>query len=201
MFFGLELDFTRSTPDELSHRPVMIVYFFIVTWIGGALGSALAGSRIPSRISQGGVMALAVVLMVVPAHFGRGVQSLEAMARTSPVRVPTALLEVASYLRNRGSPDDFFKIPSSSRIYYRRDAERRPFVSHTMTTIPFRADAVAARTSAVDRLMGLRDPKLVVATARTFGLRWFILHRGNRVNWPSSMKPALVAGAFKLYEL
>lgn len=203
MFFGLELDFTRSTPDELSHRPVMIVYFFVVTWIGGALGATLAGSRIPSRIAQGGVLALAVMLMVVPAHFGKRVQSLEAMARTSPVRVPTSLLEVASYLRNQGSPDDVFQDSQFDRIYViGAMAERRPFVSHTMTTIPFRADVVAARTSAVDRLMGLRDPKLVVATARTFGVRWFILHRGNRVNWPSSaVKPALVAGAFTLYEL
>lgn len=202
MFFGLELDFTRSTPDELSHRPVMIVYFFVVAWIGGAVGATLEGSRIPSRIAQRGIIALAGVLMLVPAYFGRGVQSLEAMARTSPVRVPTSLLEVASYLRNHGPGDDVFQDSQFDRIYViGAMAERRPFVSHTMTTIPFRADAVAARTSAVDRLMGLRDPKLVVATARTFGFRWFILHRGNRVNWPSSMKPALVAGAFTLYEL
>ncbi len=29
MFFGLSLDFVRSTPDELSHRPIMMVYFFV----------------------------------------------------------------------------------------------------------------------------------------------------------------------------
>src|SRR5690606_25068366 len=35
MFFGLALDFSSSTPDELSHRPLMLVYFFVVAWVGG----------------------------------------------------------------------------------------------------------------------------------------------------------------------
>jgi hypothetical protein len=202
MFFGLALDFTRSTPDELSHRPVMVVYFFVVTWVGGTLGAMLEGSRIPSRIARGAVLALSVVLLVVPARFGKGVQTLEAMSRTSPVRVPASLLQVASYLRDHGSTEDVFQDSQFDRIYViGAMAERRPFVSHTMTTIPFRADLVAARTSAIDRLMVMRDPKLVVATARTFGLRWFILHRGNRVNWPpGELRPVLRAGPFTLYE-
>jgi hypothetical protein len=202
MFFGLALDFTRSTPDELSHRPVMIVYFFVVTWIGGAFGAVLESSHLPSRAVRGAVLALSVVLLVVPAHFGKGVQTLEAMSRTSPVRVPNSLLQVASYLRDHGSAKDVFQDSQFDRIYViGAMAERRPFVSHTMTTIPFRADVVAARTSAIDRLMTLHDPKLVVATARTFGLRWFILHRGNRVNWsPAELRPVLRAGPFTLYE-
>jgi len=36
MLFGLALDSASSTPDELSHRPLMIVYFFVVVWVGGA---------------------------------------------------------------------------------------------------------------------------------------------------------------------
>ena len=35
MFLGLALDLRSSTPDELSHRPIMIVYFFVVAWVGG----------------------------------------------------------------------------------------------------------------------------------------------------------------------
>ncbi len=45
MFFGLALDFESSTPDELSHRPLLIVYFFVLTWSGGALGLLMVESR------------------------------------------------------------------------------------------------------------------------------------------------------------
>jgi hypothetical protein len=70
-----------------------------------------------------------------------------------------------------------------------------------MTIMPFRGEMVAARTTAVDRLMGLQEPKLVVGTARTYGLRWFVLHRGNRVNWPpDAVSPVFETGPFTVYE-
>jgi hypothetical protein len=203
MFFGLALDFTRSTPDELNHRPIMIVYFFVVTWVGAAAGVLLEGSRVSSRVLRPAAVGLAVLLLAVPARFGKGVQTLPAMARTSPVRAPLALLGVAEYLRTHGGPGDVFQDSQFDRVYaIGALAERRTFVSHTMTTMPLRADMVAVRTAAVDRLMGLTDPKLVLATARTFGLRWFVLQRGNRVNWPEdAIKPVFEAGPFRLYDL
>jgi hypothetical protein len=70
-----------------------------------------------------------------------------------------------------------------------------------MTHMPFRGEMVAARTAAIDRLMGLDQPKLVVGTARALGLRWFVLQKGNRVNWPSEVaNPVFENGPFKLYE-
>ena len=64
-----------------------------------------------------------------------------------------------------------------------------------------RVTALATRTAAVDRLMNLREPKLVIGTARAYGLRWFVLHRGNRVNWPRDvLKPVFVSGPLALYE-
>lgn len=202
MFFGLALDFSRSTPDELSHRPIMIVYFVVVTWVGGASGFLLSRIGLRGRLAVPLGLGVASLLLAVPAFLGRGVQALPAMSRTSPVRVPSSLLEVVSHLRKHGGPADVFQDSQFDRTYVLGAlSERRTFVSHTMTTMPFRGDLVAARTAAVDRLMSLRDPKLVAATARTFGIRWFILQRGNSVNWPSSaIRPVLEAGPFRLYE-
>ena len=50
MFLGLALDFRSSTPDELSHRPVMIVTFVVMAWTGGAAGLLLLESRRLGRI-------------------------------------------------------------------------------------------------------------------------------------------------------
>jgi hypothetical protein len=185
MFFGLALDFDSSTPDELSHRPVMIVYFFVVAWVGGALGLTVVNSRRLKRFARPLGVALAGVLLVVPAFFGSGVQLMWTMPRISPVRLSVPLVRVAEYLRTHGSKDDVFQDSQFDRGYaIAALSERRTFISHTLTTMPYRGEMVAARTAAVDRLMGLREPKLVVGTARAYGLRWFLLHKGNRVNWP-----------------
>lgn len=202
MFFGLALDFTRSTPDELSHRPVMMAYFFVVAWVGGAAGLLLVESRRTALRSKWIILGASALLTAVPVLFGPGVQRMWAMSRTSPVRVPKALLSVTDYLRERGSIDDIVQDSQFDRIYVIGAlAERRTFVSHTMTSMPFRGDLVAARTAAVDRLMGLSDAKLVIGTARAYGIRWFVLQRGNRVNWPAEVgRPVLEQSPFTVYE-
>ncbi len=202
MFFGLALDFESSTPDELSHRPVMIVYFFVVSWVGGALGSVLIDSKRPSRVARSAVIGLATLLMAVPAWFGSGVQLLWAMPRISPVRLPSALVRAAEHMREHGDPADVFQDSQFDRTYaIAALSERRPFVAHTMTRMPYRGEIIATRTAAVDRMMGLHDEKLVVGTARAYGLRWFILQRGNRVNWPKELAESSVfeEGPIALY--
>ncbi len=203
MFFGLALDFSSSTPDELSHRPLMIVYFFVVSWVGGALGLALVNAQRLERFARPAVLGLAALLTAVPAFFGSGVQLLWAMPKISPVRVPTALIGVAEYLRTHGRREDVFQDSQFDRTYaIAALSERRSFVSHTMTRMPYRGETVATRTAAVDRLMSLRQQELVAGTARAYGVRWFILHRGNKVNWPPGLaeRPVFEQGPFSVYE-
>jgi hypothetical protein len=203
MFFGLALDFERSTPDELSHRPVMVLYFFVVAWVGAALGRTLVESKRLGAIARPAIIGLSALLMAVPASFGAGVQRMWAMPRISPVRLPSSMVRVAEYIRAHGGPEDVYQDSQFDRTYVIGAlAERRAFVSHTMTLMPFRGEEVAKRTAAVDRFMGIREPKMVIALARTFGFRWFVLHRGNRVDWPASIakKPVLEIGSLTLYE-
>jgi hypothetical protein len=203
MFFGLALDFESSTPDELSHRPIMIVYFFVVAWVGGALGLILVESPRTTKIARPAMIGAFVLLMAVPASFGPGVQLLWAMPRISPVRLPSSLVRAAEYMRERGGSEDIFQDSQFDRTYaIAALSERRVFVSHTMTRMPYRGEIVATRTAAIDRLMGLRHARLVVGTARAYGLRWFILHKGNRVNWPPDLanNPAFEMGPIALYE-
>ena len=203
MFFGLALDFESSTPDELSHRPLILVYFFVVTWVGGALGLLVVESPRLRRWAWPGGVGLLAALLVVPAHFGAGVQNMWAMPRVSPVVVPSSLLRVAQYMRVHGGSDDVFQDSQFDRTCTLAAlAERQPFVAHTMTRMPFRNEMVEARTNAIDHFMGIRQPKLVVGTARALGFRWFVLERGDRVDWPAEIAehPVLEAGPFKLYE-
>ncbi len=199
MFFGLALDFGSSTPDELSHRPVLIVYYFVVTWVGGAAGLALIESRFKG-VARPAILGLALVLMVVPARLGSGVQRMWAMPRMSPIGLPLSLVRVAEYIHAHGGTEDVFQDSQFDRIYALAAlSERRTFVAHTLTRMPFRAELVDARTNAVDHFMGLRRAKTVVATARAFGFRWFVLEPGDRVDWPAEIadKPGVRGGAIQ----
>jgi hypothetical protein len=200
MFFGLALDFDSSTPDELSHRPLMVVYFFLVGWVGSALALWLPARR---SVAVAAALGIAALSILVPAHFGQGVQKMWAMPKISPVRLPVEVVQVADFIRTHGSADDVFQDSQFDRIYaFAALAERRTFVAHTMTRIDFRADMVQARSNAIDHFMGIRQPKLVTATARALGFRWFILERGDRVDWPRSIAdhPAAEFGPFKVYQ-
>jgi hypothetical protein len=142
-------------------------------------------------------------LLLVPALYGSGVQLLSAMPLISPVRLPLAYLRVAEHIRSHGGPNDLFQHSQFDRTYvFGALSERRSFVSHTLTSMPYRGDMVNARTNAVDHLMGLRQAKLISGTAHAFGIRWFVLQRGDRVDWPDEVaeKPALDLPPFKLYE-
>ena len=70
MFLGLALDLRSSTPDELSHRPVMIAYFAVAAWVGGAAGLLLLESRRLGRFARPVLVCLAVFLLALPAFIG-----------------------------------------------------------------------------------------------------------------------------------
>jgi hypothetical protein len=202
MFMGLALDFSRSTPDELSHRPVMLMYFGVVAWVGGAAGLSLIESRRLGRFARPALIGLAVLLMAVPAYFGSGVQRMWAMRNFSPVRVPIGLYRAAEYMRNHGDAQDVFQDSQFDRTYtVAALSERRSYASHTMTRISYNSDKVEEREEAIDKLMQLHNPAAIAATARKLGLGWFLLEPGTQVRWQEDVvnRPAFELGGYRLY--
>jgi hypothetical protein len=202
MFFGLALDFSRSTPDELSHRPVIVMYFVVVAWIGGAGGLLLLEWRRLGRIARPALICLAVLLLAVPAWLGSGVQRMWAMRRFSPVQVPLGLVRAAEYMRDHGDVRDVFQDAQFDRFYaVAALSERRAYAARTMTRISHNSDKVEQRADAIEQFRELRDAATVVATARELGFRWFLLDAGDRVEWPAEIanRPAFELEGYRLY--
>jgi hypothetical protein len=202
VFFGLALDFSRSTPDELSHRPVMVMYFGVVAWVGGAAGLSLLESRRLGRFARPMMVGLAVLLMAVPAFFGSGVQRMWAMRMFSPVRVPIGLVRSAEYMRDHGGTRDVFQDSQFDRTYtVAALSERRSYAARTMTRISYNSERVEERAEAIDKLMQLHTPAAVAATTRELGLRWFLLNPSDKVEWPEEIanRPAFELNGFRLY--
>jgi hypothetical protein len=202
MFLGLALDFSRSTPDELSHRPVMVMYFGVVAWVGGAAGLSLIESRRLGRIARPLLICLAVLLMAVPAFFGSGVQHMWAMRNFSSVRVPIGLVGAAEYMRDHGDARDIFQDAQFDRTYtVAALSERRAYASRTMTITSYNNEKVEERAEAIEKLMDLRDAAAVTTTVHTLGFRWFLLEPGSQVKWPEEIAnhPAFELGGYRLY--
>ncbi len=202
MFLGLALDLRSSTPDELSHRPIMIVYFFVVAWVGGAAGLSLVDSPRLGRLARPALLLAAVLLLAVPAFLGAGVQRIAAMRMFSPVRVPLGLVRAAAYIRDHGDGQDLVQDSQFDRTYALAAlAERRTYASRSLTIISYNIDLLQQRIALVERFMDLRDVAAVVATARQLGLRWFLLDPGDQVAWPAEVvqHPVFELGGYRLY--
>ena len=107
-------------------------------------------------------------------------------------------------MRDHGDPGDVFQDSQFDRIYALAAlSERRPFVSHTMVLIPFRAELVQSRSAIVDRVMRMGRANSIFAAARGFGFRWFVHQRGDRLDWPEEVtsKAVLATGPLTLYDL
>lgn len=203
MFLGLALDMRSSTPDELSHRPVMVMYFVVAAWVGGAAGLAFIESRRLGRFARPALLGLSLILMVVPAIFGAGVHRMWALANISPpLNVPRGLVESAQYIREHSAPGDLIQDSLFDRFCALAAlSERKPYVARSQTRIMHNAEVVEERAEMVDKLTELRDADEINATARKLGIRWFLLTRGQPVKWPEAFAshPAFERDGYRLY--
>ena len=202
MFLGLALDFQSSTPDELSHRPIMIVYFVVVAWSAGRRACCCSSPNGSVAWLGRRLLLSAVLVLAVPAFLGAGVQRISAMRMFSPVRVPIGLVRAAEYIRDHGDGQDLVQDSQFDRTYaVAALAERRTYASRTLTIISYHIDLLQQRIAFIERFMELRDAAAIVATAHQIGLRWFLLDPGDQIAWPAeiSERPAFELAGYRLY--
>ena len=202
MFLGLALDLRSSTPDELSHRPVMIVYFVVAAWVGGAAGLLLFESRRLQRFARPVLVCVTVLLLVLPALLGSGVQRMWAMRMFSPVRVPNGLVRAAEYMRDHGDSHDLFQDSQFDRTCaVAALAERSNYAARTLTVMDYNIELLRQRIAFIESFMELRDAAAIVATARQIGLRWFLLDPGDQIAWPAQIaqRPVFELDGYRLY--
>jgi len=202
MFLGLALDLHSSTPDELSHRPLMIMYFVVVAWTGGAAGLLLVEWRRLARAARPALIGMAVLALAIPALLGAGVQRIGAMRMFSPVRVPLGLVRAAEYMRDHGDHGDLFQDSQFDRTYVvAAVSERKNYASRTLTIIDYNGELLQQRMSFIESFMDLRDAAAITAAAQRIGLRWFLLNPGDQLAWPAELaqRPVFELGGYKLY--
>jgi hypothetical protein len=205
MALGLAFDNRGvATPEELPHRPFVVMYFAVMAWTGGVTGWTLLRSRRPGRVARIVVACVPVVLLAVPAYFGSGVQRIWAMRGASHLRIELGLHHAAEYIRDHSEAQDIFQDSNFDSNYIAAAlSERRPYVEHMMVRVSYNAHLVDQRTAVVRELMQMRDPAAVKATAGKLGIRWFLLHPGHALGWAAAMAnaPVFENEGYRVYRL
>jgi hypothetical protein len=201
MALGLAFDNRHvGLPEELPHRPFVVMYFMVAAWTGGAIARGLVRASRPGPLLSLLMASLTVVLLAVPAHFGSGVQRMWGLPEVSHIRVPTGFYEAVEHIRKHGKPDDIFQDCSFDSSYLAAAiTERRPFVERMHVYVGQYADIVDQRIALVRAFMKQSDTSTILATAKTLGIRWFLLHPGCAVGWPFANSPVFQAGGFRVY--
>lgn len=187
-------------PEELLHRPFVWPYFVIAAWVGGAAVLALPSVHVSRKVKALGA-ALGIVLLGVPATLGSGVQRNWPWS-WSDRDVPTALVEVAAFIRTHGDVQD---IAQDSRYdpyaILTALSERRAFVIR-MTWASLHPDPILQRrVDLVEDFKGLRDSDQILLAARRLRISWFLLRPRDKPSWPESIlsRPTFESDGFRLY--
>ena len=204
MALGLALD-TRhvGTPEELQHRPFLLMYFVLAAWTGAAGGFALLRSRWVGHLAKPIIACLILLLLAVPALEGPNLQGLRTMPHEAKIRIPTGLLRATEFMRDHGSAADVFQASSLDPMYIIAAlSDRQPYYDRQLYWVRESELALLTeRTSQVVQLMQLEDPGMVIMTAYRMGLQWFLLYPEQSVAWSPivAAHPAFQSGGFKLY--
>jgi hypothetical protein len=204
MALGLAFDDRHiGTPEELPHRPFLLMYFAIVAWTGAAGTFAMLRSRRFGRLVRPIIACSVLLLMAVPAWNGVNLQRIRTMPNEACTRIPTGLLRVAEFMRDHGNARDVFQASTFDPLFVIAAlSDRQPYFDQQIFLVrPSEQPLLAARAVQVVQLMQLEDPGMVIMTAYRMGLRWFLLSPEHAVAWPTSIAgtPAFQVDGFKLY--
>jgi hypothetical protein len=203
------LALTGHNSGELTHRPLVLVYFLLSTWCAARCGQMLAAAP-EARLAPFAVAAVAVLLLVLPYRMGRSVQAGKCPWRRAyfDLSQPRGLVECGRYVAAHGSGRDVIEDAGYDPLLVAGGfAERRSYLARPAewqrdNSPNLRAEA-ERRLAVVESLKQCTDADSLRRTAVETGIRWFILGPSDAVRWPAAVQqaPAFAAHGYRVYDL
>ncbi|HZV04021.1 MAG TPA: hypothetical protein VE999_02930 [Gemmataceae bacterium] len=198
---------------EITHRPVVWVYFLLCTWCA-ASGCRLLEEPRPlgsgSRYRSFTVAALLLLLLLLPLRMGRCVQEGKSIWRfqCANVRAPNGLVESAHFLAHAGKSTDVIQDSRcDDKLIVGGLAEKRSYLARPTDwqrdkSARVRQEVGKRRERIQDLLRATSLAELRHAAEET-GIRWLILHPDDDVRWPQAIleTAAFVSGGFRVLDL
>ncbi|MBX7074417.1 MAG: hypothetical protein K1X71_14825 [Pirellulales bacterium] len=189
----------NGDPFELQHRAFAWVYLLAVVWTTGVLVT-FWNRWTPPKWRTGYLAALP--LLAVPLVLG----TQTFIDRSSPVK--TGLADCARYIHRESNPlDVVWDSRNDPTLLTAALTERRAMVSISPTDTYPGSGALSAihreRGALTEAFKQASASENVRRIAKESGARWFLLHAGDDVQWPSELlsRPMFESRGFRVYDL
>jgi hypothetical protein len=206
MTFGISGDLNSS---ELIHKPFVWAYWLVGSLTAGHLFSMVAASH--RKLATGVVAVSSVVLILVPARYGSGVQRGNWLGANfySELRVDRGLVDCAHYIR---SQPPLSSVAQDSRLdnYYlilEGLSERPSFAARPewwkWMSKTFRDSRYQEQLRKLQGLQQATSVSDLQRAVRETGIRWYLVHPGDPIVWPAKFcdHPIFESNGYKVYDM
>lgn len=201
---------------ELTHRPVVWVYFLLCTWCAGRAGRwlteprASASGKANRSLMVAALMMLMALLLLLPLRMGRYVQEGKSIWRfqCANLRVPSGLVDCARFLARAGQATDVIQDGHcDDKLIVGALAEKRSYLARPddwqRDKSPRVREEVSKRRACLENLLKRTSDAELRQAARASGIRWLLLHPDDAVAWQREIlqAPVFVSQGYRVFDL
>jgi hypothetical protein len=192
MALGLSLNTGSGASDEFQNRPLVWVYFGVVSWTSGA-AYACAFGKCPPRGHSVRLCVVVLVLssFVVPWRLARDLQTFPAWRGYAGfdefASFPSCLINAAQYIREQSQPGNVIQdSENDAQMFVGAFAEREEFADNWIFGEIFKGTALKERINDLRSFKEITNQADLLAFARKNKISWYLLRPETKVSWPKS---------------
>jgi hypothetical protein len=190
-------------PDEFHHRPYHAVYYFFTIWVIARSANLFFSSPCrPSKKSGSSGMKskfipiiVSLSLLLIPLYFGKRVLNTGAwVSGLHDVTIDPGLWEASKFIRNKGHLGDVTLDSTEDKFHNivcgvgeRRLFLSEPYISRLSNDSPD-LEWIEKKRRIHNQLRQCPTKECVGKIVRTWNIRWYLLHPGDKISWPLEMQ-------------
>ncbi|WP_138496208.1 hypothetical protein [Paenibacillus pinistramenti] len=177
--------------EELMHRPLVWAYFIVCIWVFGAIGYLLNNKMDRSRYLRYTLSTVMVLLLIISWNMAKDVQKGPAWGKDyNYLSYPTAYVGALEYIKEQSAQKDIVQDSHNDPdLMVTALSERQEYVSfYKDLGTPLQSD----RIKEVESIMKWSDGVTIKNYFKSKGIKWYIVHQGDLLNWPPSLNKQIV---------
>jgi len=200
MAMGLSMDPRHlADPEELLNRPLMWVYFAVVTWTTGGLYFLFWRDQLPKTIL--GRLGAALLLggsLFLPLTFAHGLQTMPIWNMTLKGNaVPVAMIESLEFIKQQSHSHEIIQGSEVDPLCVVSSLSERQ--NYVMIKNP--DPRITERLKEMESFKQMRTEEELKTFTKTHPIAWYLLRPETKVAWPDSFKNSAVfeSGGYRVY--
>ncbi len=208
MTFGIGRNGMSENAYEFIQYPFIWAYWLVGALTAGRLFSIVSERYL--RFATAIVIVSIVILMLIPARYGSGLQpgKWPGAKAYSSLRVDRGLVECAHYIRSQPPTNAVVEDSHQDKLLIVGGLSERPSFAARLemwkrASKAFRESPYQARLRKLQSLQEATNIPDLRRSVRETGIRWYLLHPGDSNVWPAEFRdhPSFESNGYKVYDM